>query len=35
VVVPPKFGFGSDSLPTGITSKTTLVFVIDLLGIRT
>ena len=33
VVTPPKDGFPASSLPTGITAKDTVIFVVDLLGI--
>jgi FKBP-type peptidyl-prolyl cis-trans isomerase len=33
VVVPPKEGFPSDALPTGVSKGSTLIFVFDVLGI--
>jgi FKBP-type peptidyl-prolyl cis-trans isomerase len=33
VVVPPKYGYPSSSLPAGVTSGSTLIFVFDVLGI--
>jgi FKBP-type peptidyl-prolyl cis-trans isomerase len=33
VIVPPKYGYPSSSLPTGLTAGSTLIFVFDVLGI--
>ena len=33
VVTPPKDGFEASALPTGVTAKDTVIFVVDLLGI--
>jgi FKBP-type peptidyl-prolyl cis-trans isomerase len=34
VVIPPKDGFPSGSAPTGVDAKSTLIMVIDVLGIK-
>jgi peptidylprolyl isomerase len=34
VVIPPKEGFPSGSAPTGVDAKSTLIMVIDVLGIK-
>lgn len=34
VVVPPEFGFPEGSAPTGVTAGDTLVYVIDILGVK-
>jgi energy-coupling factor transporter ATP-binding protein EcfA2 len=33
LVLPPKDGFPASGLPTGVTAKDTLIFVVDILGV--
>jgi peptidylprolyl isomerase len=33
-VLPPKDGFASSSLPSGVTAKDTLIFVVDIVGVQ-
>ena len=34
LVMPPKYGFASGAAPTGVSSKDTVIMVIDVLGIK-